>query len=266
MNIITIAFDMAKAVEIFVEKAKRFFHSVMLLGHRCPECHGSLIMVTESRCRCTACDFEFDPTVEFERCLNCGGVPILRIRKYQCSKCHSDIRSKFLFDGLIFDAVYFRHKVTESRQRKKEQRERVRQMLAECKSNNLRLEAVQLESVPGLVEALNSLVSEIDEGVQVELRDKFDLKRYEKHVMKHLQKFPLSLEQIPPLIENARKDLIWRFIAAIFLAHAGIIDIWQDGQDIMVMKHEVNRKGQDVLGELEDPDGIERPVGGIEAW
>jgi hypothetical protein len=81
-----------------------------------------------------------------------------------------------------------------------------------------------------------------------------------------LQKFPLSLEQIPPLIENARKDLIWRFIAAIFLAHAGIIDIWQDGQDIMVMKHEVNRKGQDVLGELEKSDGIERPVGGIEAW
>ena len=266
MNIISIAFDMAKTVENFILKAKRFFYSVMLLGHCCPRCHGSLIMIAESKCRCAACSFEFDPTVQFERCLNCGGTPVLRIRKYQCSKCHNDIRSKFLFDGLIFDTIYFRQKVNESRQRKKEQRERIRQMLAECRSNDLHMEAVQLESVPGLVEALNSLISEIDENVKVELRDKFDLKRYEKHVLKHLQKNPVELEQIPVLIENARKDLIWRFIAIIFLAHAGIIDVVQHGQEILVMKHETNRKGQDVLGEPEEPDGIERPLGGIEAW
>ena len=192
MNIIAVAFDMAKAVEIFVQKAKRFFYSVMLLGHSCPRCHGSLIMIAESKCRCAVCSFEFDPTVQFERCLNCGGTPVLKIRRYQCSKCHNDIRSKFLFDGLIFDAIYFKQKVTESRQRKKEQRERVRQMLAECRSNNLPLDAMQLDSAPGLVEALNSLVSEIDENVMVGLRDEFDLKRYEKHVMKHLQKFPVE--------------------------------------------------------------------------
>ena len=50
------------------------------------------------------------------------------------------------------------------------------------------------------------------------------------------------------------------------MAHAGIIDIWQDGQDIMAIKHETNRKGQDVPGELEEADGIERPVGRVEAW
>ena len=43
--------------------------------------------------------------------------------------------------------------------------------------------------------------------------------------------------------ENTRKDLIWRFIAVIFLAHIGVVDIWQEGQDIMVVKHEVNGKG-----------------------
>ncbi len=240
MNIISIAFEMAKNVEIFIQKAKRFFYSVMLLGHRCPKCNGSLMMVTESKCRCITCNFEFDPTVQFERCLNCGGVPVLRMRRYQCSKCHSDIRSKFLFDGLVFDAIYFQQKVTESRHRKKEQRERVRQMLAECRSNNLSLEAVQLESVPGLVEALNNLVSEVDENVKVELKDEFDLKRYEKHVLTHLQKFPVELEQIPALIENARKDLIWRFVAIIFLAHAGIIDVWQQQEEILVIKHETN--------------------------
>jgi len=266
MNIITVAFDMAKAVEIFVQKAKRFFYSVMLLAHSCPSCHGSLIMIAESKCRCTTCSFEFDPTVQFERCLNCGGEPVLRIRKYQCSKCHSDIMSKFLFAGLIFNADYFRQKVTESRERKKEQRERVRKMLAECRSSDLSLEGIQLDAVPGLLETLNSLTQDNDEAFKVEQRDAFDLERYEMHVRNHLQDFPLSLDQIPQLIENGRKDLIWRFIAIVFLAHAGIVDIWQDGQDIMVIKHEVNGKRQDILGELEDPDGIKRPLGGIEAW
>jgi len=266
MNIIAMAFDMAKAVEIFVQKAKQFFHSVMLLGHRCPQCDGALEMVAEGKCRCTACDVEFDPTVEFERCLNCGGVPALCVRRYQCKKCHSDIRSKFLFDGLVFDADYFRQKVAESRERKKGLKERVRQMLAECRSSDLSLEGIQLEGVPGLVEALNSLTLGTDEAVEIELRDAFDLERYEMHVRKHLRDFPLSLGQIPPLIENARKDLIWRFIAAIFLAHAGTADIWQDGQDVMVIRHETNRKGQNVRGKSENPDGVQGLVGGIEAW
>jgi hypothetical protein len=266
MNIIAIAFDMAKAVEIFVEKAKRFFHSVMLLGHRCPKCHGSLVMVAEGKCKCATCGLEFDPTVQFERCLNCGGKPVLRVRRCQCKKCHSDIKSKFLFDGLIFNAEYFRQKVIESRQRKKEQRERVRQMLAECRSSDLPLEGIQLDAVPGLMEALNSLTLEIDEAVKIELRDAFDLERYEMHVRNHLQDFPLRLGQIPPVIENTRKDLIWRFIAVIFLAHAAVVDVWQEGQDIMVIEHETNRERQDVLGEPEDADGIQGPLGGAEAW
>jgi len=40
----------------------------------------------------------------------------------------------------------------------------------------------------------------------------------------------------------------------------------QDGQDIMVMRHEADRKRQYIFGELEEPNGIEGPVGGVEAW
>jgi hypothetical protein len=69
---------------------------------------------------------------------------------------------------------------------------------------------------------------------------------------------------IPPLSENLKKDLIWRFIAVIFLAHSGIIDVWQQGQNIMVIKHETNRKRQDVLGKFEETDGVEGSVGGVE--
>ncbi len=93
----------------------------------------------------------------------------------------------------------------------------------------------------------------------------FDLRRYEMHVNAHISQSPSSLEDIPPLSEDARNDRIWRFIALIFLAHAGVIDIWQDGPTIMVIKRETNRKGQDVPGEFEDVDGIERSVGRAEA-
>ena len=81
-----------------------------------------------------------------------------------------------------------------------------------------------------------------------------------------IRDFPVSLDEIPPLSEeNVRKDRIWRFIALIFLPHAGIVDLLQDGQDILVMKHETNREGQGVFGESEEADGIEGSVGRVEA-
>ncbi len=50
------------------------------------------------------------------------------------------------------------------------------------------------------------------------------------------------------------------------MAHAGIINIWQDGQDIMVIKCEANREGQDVFGNVEETDGLARPLGRAQAW
>lgn len=265
MNIISLAFDMAKAVEIFMYRARTFFYSVMLLGHRCPKCNGSLIMVSEGKCRCASCGKELDPTIAFQRCSECGGVPVLRVRRYECTNCGSDIQSRFLFDGLAFDADYFRQKMVESRQRKTEQRERVRQMLTESRSADLPLGIADLATVPGLLDALNSLTVGLDVAFERESREEFDLKRYETHIQAHIQDFSVSLRDIPPLSENVKQDLIWRFIAVIFLAHARIIDVQQLGQEIMVIKHETNRKRQDVLGEFEEADGIERPVGGVEA-
>jgi hypothetical protein len=55
MNVRSLAFDMVRAVELFLEKTKEFFYRVMLLGYRCPKCNGSLIMVSEGMCRCTSC-------------------------------------------------------------------------------------------------------------------------------------------------------------------------------------------------------------------
>ena len=139
-------------------------------------------------------------------------------------------------------------------------------MLAESRSCDLPLGAVDLATVPGLVDALNNLTAGLDTIHPIEARDEFDLKCYEKHIQANIQDFPLSLDEIPPLSkESGREDLIWRFIAVIFLAHAGTIDVWQEGQAIMVMKHEANREGQDVSGESEEVDGVEGSMGGVEA-
>ena len=256
INIIELASGMMTAVENLLRKVKMYFYSIMLLGHSCPKCEGQLTMAAEGRCCCDNCGYEFDPTIQFQRCSGCGGKVVLRIRRYQCRKCGADVNSRFLFDGLVFDPEYFQAKMAESRQRKNEQRERVRQMLAECRSNPLMLEAGDLGSVPGLVEALNGLTQGIDENVLVELKSKFDLQQYQDHICQYISEEPVNLRDIPAIIENSRLDLIWRFVAVIFLEHQHMVDIRQQGQIIWVSKH-ADRQGQDIFGETEEINGLE---------
>ena len=265
VEIIRLAFDLTAATQHLVDKVRRFYYWVMLFGHRCPKCMDTLTMAVEGMCKCRSCGHELDPTVAFQRCPDCGGVPGLRIRRYQCRECGHDITSKFLFDGLVFDAEYFCAKMTESRQRKREQRERVRQMLAESRSGVLPLEQADLHAMPGLVEALNALTADTDGIASVGTCPEFDLRLYERHVRDHIRDCPLSLIEIPALSKDARRDLIWRFVAVIFLAHAGAIRVWQEGRNVMVIKHETDREGQDVPGEPEGPDGVEGPLGRAEA-
>jgi len=134
IDIIRLAFRLAEAVTGFAGRAKQLYYAVMLMGHECPRCGGGLVMEGEGKCRCNSCGDEFDPTVAFQRCGTCGGRLELRVRRYRCTQCGADVASRFLFDGLAFDAEYFRQKMTESRQRKRELRERVREMLAESRS------------------------------------------------------------------------------------------------------------------------------------
>ena len=265
MNIVKQAFCLLEAVTGFAGRARKLYYAVMLLGHVCPACTGKLSMVSEGRCKCQSCGRQFDPTIAFQRCTSCGGLPELRVRRYRCTDCGTDIVSRFLFDGLVLDPGYFRQKMIESRQRRMQQQERVRKMLAECRSGALSLPAAELSSIPGLTDALNSLVIGAGEGCSWKPDEAFDMKRYESHIQAHVQDFPISLDELPHLEDNPRKDRIWRFVAIIFLAHFGLIDIWQEGQEIMVMKHETDGEGQDIPGDLEGADGLEGSLGGIEA-
>jgi len=266
MNIIRLAFRLLARVTAFSEKARRFYYAVMLAGRACPECEcNRLEMLGEGECRCQVCGDAFDPTLVFDRCPSCGGNPVLRVRRYQCGACGTQVASRFLFDGLVFDAEYFRQKMAEARRRKRDLRDRVREMLAASRSQTLLPEACDLGAVPGLAEALDSMVAAGSRALRWAPGEAFDLGRYQSHVLGHIGPFALSMEEIPPLTESARKDRIWRFIAIIFMAHAGLIRVWEEGQSIMVMQHETDGEGQGVSGDFETVDGLEGPLGRVEA-
>ena len=265
MDIIRQAFRLLEVVTGFAGRARKLYYAVVLLGHSCLRCGGRLAMAAEGLCRCRHCGHAFDPTAAFHRCIRCGGNVALSVRRYRCRQCGSEVASRFLFDGLVFDADYFRVKMAESRERRSQQRDRVRRMLAESRSGLLGVPAAELSSVPGLVEALNSLTFGVDQAIQWQAESTFDLKRYQSHVQAHIRDIPRSLEEMPPLGKDVRKDRIWRFVAVIFLAHSGLADVWQEGETIMVMKHETHREGQIIPGEFEEADRFEGSLGGIEA-
>ena len=234
MDIVALAMDLTGIVGRFVERARRLYYAVVLMGHTCAECGGALVMVGESRCRCTSCGHIFDPTVAFQKCPECGGSPRLRIRRYQCRQCGADLASRFVFDGRVFDADYYRQAMAESRHRKQRRREQARVMAVGSRSAVLESPAVDLGSVPGLIEALDGLTAGLDVAALAPLCQGFDLKRYERHVRAHIGAFGVCFDDIPPIEQNPRKDRVWRFVALVFMAHAGLIEICQEGLTIMV--------------------------------
>ena len=154
----------------------------------------------------------------------------------------------------------------QSRQRRKDLRKKVREMLAETRSDPLPLDVLDLSSVPGLLGALNSLTVNMGIEYVQEAKSQFDLNHYQSHIQAYIKDHSIDLRDIPALIEDYRKDLIWRFIAAIFLAHVRLIDIWQVDNTIMVQKHEIDREGCEFSGTHQDADGFERSPSGAQAW
>ena len=116
--------DLGEAVAGLLSRTRQLYYQLVLLDRHCPACDGRLEMVRDGLCRCETCGRTVDPTVTFQRCDRCDGKAILRIRRYQCRQCGSEIVSRFLFDGLVFDGEYFRQKMTEHRQRRAQERGR----------------------------------------------------------------------------------------------------------------------------------------------
>jgi hypothetical protein len=255
-DIIGLAFTLADAAVQLVAHVRTFYYEVVLSGHACPRCAGALAMVRDGQCRCAGCDQMFDPTTAFQECTACGGKPRLRIRRYECGRCGAEITSRFLFDGLVFDAAYFREKMAEHRERRCERQERIQQMLSASRSEALEPGPAILDDLPDLVAVLNSLSAAVESPIRLAPREEFNLRRYEAHVQAHLRTIPIPFDEMPPLSENALYDRVWRFIAILFLAQAGVIRVWQEQTTIWMMIHETDRERQAVPGEPEAADGV----------
>ena len=237
-DIVGMSFSLAERVTRWAEQARRFFYAVMLWDHACPDCGGALAMVKDGKCQCEKCGKEFDPTVEFQRCMACGGQTMLSIRRYRCRQCGADVPSRYLFEGLVFDAEYFRQRMVESRQRREELREQVRKMLANSHSLPIGPVEADLGQIPGLLEALNRLTMDLPVSDWPQPRREFDLARYEAHLQAHVGPIAVAFDRLPPLTEDSRQDRIWRFVALLFMDQARAVDLWQEGPIILVKQHD----------------------------
>ena len=260
-DIVASASHLSDRVQVYREQARAFFHAVMLLGHRCPDCEGPLAAIRDGWCRCMVCGRELDPTLAFQQCDHCGGAPRIRIRRYECSACSAEIISGFFFDGLVFDVEYFRQKMAEHREREAERRERVRQLLAGTRSPALEDLEINGSDASDLFMMLDAMVAP---GIVIPAstpREQFNLQRYETHIQACLGTIEVPFDRIPPLSGNAFLDRVWRFIAIVFLAHAGAVRLRQAGTTIWVIPHEADGERQAVPGDLENADGIEGLAG-----
>jgi hypothetical protein len=222
-------------------------------------------MTREGQCRCSRCRRHLDPTVTFQQCPSCSGTPRLRIRRYECRRCGKNIDSHFLFDGRVFNAEYFRRKMAEHRQRLQNEPADAARLSVPNRSASFTPQPPDLASIPGLLAALDSLTEKATSGPALSTRPTFDLHRYEDHIRQHIGDEPISLDEIPQATDDGRRDRIWCFIAIIFLAHAGLIRVWQEGLAIRVNKRAVNGKGQDIPGAPDAANRVTRSVRAIEA-
>ena len=151
-----------------------------------------------------------------------------------------------------FDNEYFRQRMAEARQRDREERmRRIGELLASQSGPLMMEEPVRLDTVPGLTDALDGFVGS---PIPVELlrrfaaRSDFDLDGYQQHILAHIGWSATSFDQIPPLLDNRRQDLVFRFIAAIYLSHARQIELWEESGRIMVKKRDAYEQGQGISG------------------
>ena len=256
-EILRLAFELTRAVDALMARTRAFHYEVMLSGHRCPRCDGTLRMTDESCCSCVDCGHEFDPTITYQRCSACDGTPRLRVCRYVCRRCGRDLQSRFVFDGHVFDREYFRQRMAEARERKRVEHESAPPIMIPRRSEELQPAPACLAEVPGLTDALDGLAGAPDLAAWVPLmREGFDLNRYQAHLQAHIGRFEVCFDDLPPLEDNARMDRIWRFVTLVFMAHAGNIRLWQEGRTIWVMEYGTDREGQGISGEVEAIDGI----------
>ena len=101
------AIPLNNVIEILKEKVRKFYYLLMLSDYKCPECAEKLEMIDDSRCFCSNCHYEFDPTLTFQKCTECDSDLKKKTFHYYCKNCNNQIYSKFCFEEKAFNKEYF---------------------------------------------------------------------------------------------------------------------------------------------------------------
>lgn len=220
--------------------ARNLFYEVMLFQRECGSCgNTALAMLRDGRCRCHECGAEFDPTVAYQTCVDCDQPLILKIHHYWCPRCQHPVRSLFCFDERVFDRNYFREMMRESRERRRGQVDKLRQLLLDSRSPPF-----WLDQEPLLADALefaNALAPFVTAPVESTKtaqsnRPYFDMKTYRSHLLELVPGCVVNFDGVSALISDVRVDRAYRFITAIFLEQEGLLVLEQscDGRLTLV--------------------------------
>jgi hypothetical protein len=229
----------AGRLEAYKTQARQFYFMVILSSYSCPACGGKLRMTGTSECTCR-CGKIMDPTLTFQKSSCCSAKLKRKSVHYACSHCHKTAPSRFLFDEKLFDRQYFCKMMRESRARSKSKIEKLKQLLADSRSNTLTLtDTPDLESIPGFVDDLNDFIQVTpDETVQMMSSDRlqFSMRAYRRHIYSFITWDGIAFSKIAPLVDDVRVDRIWRFITLIYMYQDREVTLCQQGQDIFVKK------------------------------
>ena len=221
------------------EHARTLFYAVMLFQRECRSCgNTTLVMTSDSCCQCRHCQAEWDPTVEFQTCPDCDQRLILKTYHYWCPGCRRPVQSQFCFDERVFNNEYFREMMRESRERRKEEVEKLRNLLLDARSPPYWPEAEPLlEDAAQFEQDLEGFVAPmpIAETTDVSSRPYFDLQVYRRHLLDRVQGCVVRFEGVSALVQDNRLDRVYRFITAVFLDHEGLLDIEQQSDGTITL-------------------------------
>jgi hypothetical protein len=221
------------------DHARSLFYAVMLFQRECPSCgHTALAMTSDSHSQCRHCQVECDPTVAFQTCPDCEQKLILKTHHYWCSRCRRPVRSLFCFDERVFNNDYFREMMRESRQRKREEVETLRQQLLGTRSCPYWHDAKPMLTDPATFQQdLERFLSPLTPSPLIEAlsRPQFDLPAYRRHLLDRVQGCVVQFEGVSALVDNGRLDRVYRFITAVLLDHEGLLDLEQQADGTITL-------------------------------
>lgn len=241
---------LVEAVTKLKRRVRRFYYRAVLLARTCPACGGALAMQRDDLARCSGCGNSFDPTVEFQRCDRCGGRLQRNISRYRCGRCGAPAESRYAFEPVTLDRAYYAKKMRESRRRKRKKKSRRHRRLLLARSRCIHPDRKpRLDDVPDLPDALDRMAGlPLPENlVQRYLQDpELDLGRYRRHILENMACWEVLFDRIPPLLEDGRRDRIFRFVACVYMWHEGEVKLVQQDDMLVIERNEPDREGQSI--------------------